>query len=329
MQKKIVREIAGNNQISEGPFNVLKGVYNGYYTIMNITPQQYIIMINATQGDLEPQYSISDYLGQMARGNDRIIQAFYANRSVTVLLKPVKLVKNIPGTITPVIQAITNFLRNNGYVTGCELCGNPINPDSYYAVNGHMHYYCDACCSQVGINLENRKDNISSGKNNVITGIIGAILGSLIAGVLWIIVAMLGYIIGWVGFITVILAIGGYKKFGGRVNLLGAVICSVISLAVIYFSLTIVYSIDIHDVVTDKPEYYEYYMDESKNGEEITYFDTYKMFFVVLDDDSDYKADFYKDLAVSYVFTIIAGASYIISAYKEGTGKYTIKKMKN
>lgn len=161
----------------------------------------------------------------------------------------------------------------------------------------------------------------------MVTGIIGAILGSLIAGVLWIIVAMMGYIIGWVGFITVILAIGGYKKFGGRINMVGALICSVISLAVIYFSLTIVYSIDLHDYCTDDATLYIYYMDESKDEDEITYIDTYKMFFVVMDDDSDYRAEFYKDLAVSYIFTIIAGASYTINAYREGTGKYTIKKM--
>lgn len=71
-------------QMTEGPVNVIKGVYNGYYTIINITPKQYIIMINATPGEAEPQYPISDYLGQVARGNDKIIQAYYANRSVTV-----------------------------------------------------------------------------------------------------------------------------------------------------------------------------------------------------------------------------------------------------
>lgn len=86
---------------------------------------------------------------------------------------------------------------------------------------------------------------------NIVTGIVGAFVGVLIGVVLWVIIYQMGFIAGIAGFVMMICAFKGFELLGGRMNLVGAVICIVLVLVAVYFAHNISVAISIMQEMED------------------------------------------------------------------------------
>ena len=62
-------------------------------------------------------------------------------------------------------------------------------------------------------------------------------------------------------------------------------------------------------------------------GYNISFFDVYKKIPYLLKTSSEFSSDFYRNLFVGYLLTIVASVSTVISIYKANTGSFKIKKM--
>ena len=80
---------------------------------------------------------------------------------------------------------------------------------------------------------------------NMVTGIVGAFIGVLIGVVLWVIIYQMGFIAGIAGFVMMICAFKGFELLGGRINIVGAIICIAFVLIAVYFGHNISVAISI------------------------------------------------------------------------------------
>lgn len=69
--------------------------------------------------------------------------------------------------------------------------------------------------------------------SNRLFGIIGAVLGALAGTGVWIMVGFLGFIAGIAGYLIMQLTMGGYRKFSGKMDRTGVIICIVIGILTI------------------------------------------------------------------------------------------------
>lgn len=79
--------------------------------------------------------------------------------------------------------------------------------------------------------------------SNVVLGLVGALIGALIGAVLWIVIYQLGYLAGIAGAAIIGFSIKGYVILGRSIDMKGLILCAVLSLATIYFSHRVAFSI--------------------------------------------------------------------------------------
>lgn len=105
--------------------------------------------------------------------------------------------------------------------------------------------------SVAGANTYAGQGGLAEKPVNIVTGIVGAFVGVLIGVVLWVIIYQMGFIAGIAGFVMMICAFKGFELLGGRMNVVGAVICIVLVLLAVYFAHNISVAISIMQEMED------------------------------------------------------------------------------
>lgn len=142
--------------------------------------------------------------------------------------------------------------------------------------------------------------------SNIVTGVIGALVGSLLGVVFWIAIYHAGYIASIAGIAIIFCALKGYEILGGSLDKQGVIIASVISLIMVFVANHLAWT-------------FEVYMEMSKYqiiSSDMSFFDVLKNMsdFISL---ADSWKEYYSDLGVGYILTLIGGASMIIKKYKQ------------
>lgn len=136
-------------------------------------------------------------------------------------------------------------------------------------------------------------------ENNMFTGIIGAIIGSLVGLILWIIIYRLGYIAGIAGFVITIGAFKGYKKLGRSLNKSGTIVTVIIIIIMVWLSNRLACTISAYEALKDYYTFTECFTNLSKILEA-----------------SNLTSNYYTDLAVGYILTILCSYKTIAAAFK-------------
>ncbi len=148
-------------------------------------------------------------------------------------------------------------------------------------------------------------------KSNIIGGIVGSLIGALIGSIIWIIIYQLGYIAAVGGLAIAICSIKGYELFGGKLNLTGIIITSIITIMLVYLAQHVSLGIDIYNA------YKEF---------DITIFDAIRSVPEFLAEESIMRP-FFTDLIVGYILTLIGSVSYISRAYKQSNYKIDVQEI--
>ncbi len=138
--------------------------------------------------------------------------------------------------------------------------------------------------------------------SNVLLGIVGAILGAFLGGILWVIVGRLGFIAGLAGYVMMLLAISGYRRFSGFLDKKGQIISVIIALLMIYAANYAYYLIDII-----KYAYNNSYTFSNIREAILSLPKTLKA--------AEVWGDFIKDLAIGYALSIWASVSLLRSIF--------------
>ncbi|MGL5354727.1 MAG: hypothetical protein ACRDA5_15650, partial [Clostridium sp.] len=203
-------------------------------------------------------------------------------------------------TFTNIIDDVVAFAEANALNSCCEICKLNLSKN-LHDVNNTLYLMCDSC----NINLQNStlksyEKDISG--SNIITGTIGALLGSLVGVALWVIVFQLGYIASICGMIIAICAMKGFQLFGGKLNKSGIIITLIITIAMVYLSNYLSYSIDVYNAF--------------KATEDITVFDAIRNLGNLFAEFPDLKSEFNKNLLMGYGFTLLGTFSIFKNALK-------------
>lgn len=211
------------------------------------------------------------------------------------------------------VDRIIDVLREEGCVSGCELCGNGYSV-SPYNVNNMPVFLCSECEAGVERDMEQAKDEILSRKSNLLLGVIGAVAASVIGVALWVLIYQLGYIAGIAGAAIMLLAFWGYRKLGHALDTKGVLISFAVGLVMVFVASHISWTIEAMKAYS---EYYDINMD---------FFYMYKRLFSILE-RLDIVSNFVTELAMGYGLSLLVALPTVISAFKESRGSGKIKKL--
>lgn len=138
--------------------------------------------------------------------------------------------------------------------------------------------------------------------SNVVTGIIGAIIGSIIGVALWIAIYHLGYIASIAGVAIIFCAMKGYELLGRSLDKKGVIIVSLISLFMVFAANHLAWTTEV-------------YLELKEYGE-VNFVEILKGMFDFIS-RADIWGEYFSDLGMGYVLTLIGGVSMIIKKYKQ------------
>lgn len=212
-------------------------------------------------------------------------------------------------TMMLVLDRLTGYLQQNQYIDSCTMCETETHIH-WYDLNGQVYHMCDSCYQRMLDSLETNKQLQKNKRSNIFTGIIGALLGSLIGVVLWVIVGQMNYIVAAVGLVMAICTLKGYELFGGKINVPGIIICSVILIVMLFFANVADFAVYNYSYMS---EYYGFTFLQN-----LQFFFLYFLEFPISD-----VPEFYSNLAIGYIFTIIAAVPTMLGQFRAKSGIYT------
>lgn len=153
-------------------------------------------------------------------------------RLVTMRIKnSLKVTRHLRETLPPLLDGLTDLLRQGGFVNVCQACG-AAGETRGCAANGRYLQLCPACLAQ----MQQQAATAPEKPENPLAGAVGALLGSLAGAVCIVLLSQLGYVAALSGLVMGVCAIKGYEMLGGRLSGKGAAISVVLMLFMTYFA---------------------------------------------------------------------------------------------
>lgn len=289
----------------------LAGSYRGYYIVINFQQPHYIVNVHATTPNETCLSELQMFLSQQQKEIKLLAKTEMRKNSIFMFVATPNLLKNLPKVLNDVVEPLLTKLDSMGCTSGCANCGDTNAQLSQYGINGTYHYICDACAQQIEESLQEQQANKRMQKSQFVPGLVGAFLGALLGAILWVLIYKLGYIAGIAGAVTAICAFKGYEMFGKHLDKKGVLSSIVIVILVIFFANKIAWCWEAYDAL----KMYEY-----------TFSDIYRSLGEILE-ASELTANYFSDLIIGYVLTILCSLGTIIRTYKNSVGSYSIKKM--
>lgn len=254
MYYKKMKAYAQSNGLSlDDAGKIAYGTINGVFVAIRQDPATaacHMVQLWLKPGDREPVPSIAQYVEQCRSKYKYLSSVGYDGRKVTAQFHGMgfKWGSEYVPAVESFIKDITAYASANQLIPCCEQCGEK-GELALYAIDEVDHIFCDSCYAGISGNISRKTEEIkSAGNGNIAGGIIGAILGAMIGVVLWVLIYQLGYISALVGAAMVFCAFQGYKLLGGRLNLVGIIVCCVISILMLLVAEYITLGVEVYKV---------------------------------------------------------------------------------
>ena len=285
--------------------NSLYGSYRGYN--ISITSINYVYFIDfpvklTTELELN---KMNSFLHDLTTEFKKLNYASYKTSSIQLQYTPKYKKYRNPEILLSILNKIIDFSIMNNLATGCSSCGEEIETTPFLLGSSIINC-CKNCQLEIRNSITEQQNNFQSKSNNIVGGLVGGFLGALIGSIVWIGVYQMNYIASIAGLAIAICCIKGYQLFGGKLNLSGVIITSIITIIMVYFANHISLAIDIYSEF--KMDYY------------ITFFDALKSVPDFLQEPS-IREPFIEDLLVGYFLTAVGSFSYIKKSYTESNYK--------
>lgn len=301
--------LSDSGSLTRNPYMVC-GHYKGYYVTVHMN-QGFLVRINYKLADNADVNGFKNrmygVLNQLKVAEKKVSQTNVGDHVIEVKLMPANLAKNTITTVDSVVNHLIGFLQTEGVGTGCQLCGAEFDVSSYN-VNGAPHFLCSACAQQSLNQLEAERQVRSSEKSILPLGIIGALIGSLPGVAFWIIVQQGRWIAGVLGAIIFMGAMKGYGMLGKNVDRKGVVICTLITIVMIFLANDIGLRLSL-------------VINEGMSFEQVN-----RKWSFLMENEHN-KSVYLQNLLIGYFLSAMCMIGSIKQSFRNAGGSYTMKKM--
>ncbi len=164
---------------------------------------------------------------------EKILTLQQKGNLIQLSLKVITNPQTLAAAVSENLNRLVALLSSKGYVNVCQGCGTPQETRGYI-MNGSRVFLCPDCYSSKYRAIMEAGQEKAARKSNVIGGIAGAFLGSLIGAACIILISQLGFVAAISGIVMAAATVKGYELLGGKMNVTGVVICSLIMIAMVY-----------------------------------------------------------------------------------------------
>ena len=312
MKDKLLLDIANSTNLNFiANENALVGLHNGYNITINSSPYTYYITFPVKLTSEVGLDNMNAFLHGLTTEFKKLNYASYNASSIELHYTPKYRKYRKPEIILSIINKLIDFSITNNLVTCCASCGEETELKPFL-FNNIILPCCTNCQLEINNKIAEQQNAFQHKSNNIIGGIVGGFIGALLGSVVWIGIAQMNYIAAIAGLAISICCIKGYQMFGGKLNLSGIVITSIITIIMVYLANHISLAIDI---------YSEYKIDY-----DINFFDALRAVPDFLREPLVRKS-FIENLLIGYLFTAAASFSYIKKAYLEANNKIKFKEI--
>lgn len=222
--------------------------------------------------------------------------------SISVTLKQAKPDK-LQQQLGEVLSAVTAFLRRNGFIPCCNLCGQETEVAAFRSGGTIMHL-CPECEVKMQGQLSIDAQKQEQKKENIVGGIVGAFLGSLLGVLCIIVLSRLGYVAALSGAIMAVGVLKGYEMLGGKLTKKGIVISCVIMLVMTY--------------IGDKLDWAIVLLTEGGGADAgFNLFECYRLIPLMISEGVIEMTSFVADLVLIYLFLLLGAVPAILSKVRE------------
>lgn len=283
----------------------LYGVYRGYTISINNVNSIYTIDLPLKITDNSQIDKLNLFLIDLKKQFKKLNYASYKDFTIRLQYSPQYRKYMKADILISILNELIDFATLNSLNTCCEFCGEEkrLSP---FLVNYSIVPSCKDCQLEIKNTISENENNFKAKKNNIVGGIVGGLLGALLGSILWIVIYQMNYITSIAGLVIAICCIKGYQLFGGKLNISGIIITSLITLFMVYFANHMSLAITIYS------EFKSYY--------DITFFDALRSVpsFLL---EPEVRSPFIQDLLVGYFLTILGSVYYIRKAYTDANYK--------
>ncbi|MCW6661482.1 hypothetical protein NHG28_04490 [Aerococcaceae bacterium NML201209] len=291
------------------------GQVEGYYTIFrfeqNIRTLKWFIGINPTERTTTELTQLTDQLSNL----EEVEAAGIIDATVVITTKLPKRMDEAEYTLRQISQVAYPFLKANHYETGCFMNGINDGTVKLTQFDDKFAYYSEAGYQQAITELEGKKTEYDERPHNLLLGLIGAIPGILLGSFLWGLISYLGYYAWWAASIGGIAAPYGYRKLGGKITILGAVLIELLLVA--------------GAIAANIIEYAVHFYNELKYAYDVTFLEVLKETPSIIIEEPSIRDVFLKDLFIGVFIGAVVGTFAIVNMYKEDRGSYTAKRFED
>jgi hypothetical protein len=306
MKDKLLLSLAESTNLNSiNKQDVLFGNYRGYNISINSINYVYYIDFPIKLTSEFGEDKLNSFLHDLTTEFKKLNYAAYKPSSIQLQYTPQYKKHRNPEIVLSILNKLIDFAIMNNLVTCCSSCGEGIEVTPFL-LGSTVIPCCKNCQLEIKNTIAEQQNNVQNKGNNVVGGIVGGFIGALLGSVLWIIIYQMNYIAAIAGLAIAVCCIKGYQMLGGKLNLLGVIITSIITILMVYLANHFSLAIDIYSEF--KMDYY------------ITFFDALKAVPDFLEEPSIREA-FMKDLLIGYLLTAIGSFSYIKKAYREANYK--------
>ncbi|WP_142414155.1 hypothetical protein [Hathewaya massiliensis] len=285
--------------------DTLFGTYRGYNVTINSNNYIYYIDFPLKLSAEFELNKVNSFLHELTTEFKKLNYATYKNSSIQLQYAANYRKYRKPEILLSILDKIIDFAITNNLVTCCSYCGEEAEVTPFLIGNTIM-----GCCKNCQLEIKNtiaqEQSNFQKQSNNIVGGIVGGFIGALLGSVIWIIIAQMNYIAAIAGLAIAVCCIKGYQMFGGKLNLLGVIITSLITIIMVYLANHISLAIDIYS--------------ELKMDYPISFFDALKFVPKALEEPSIQRS-FISNLVIGYLLTFVGSCSNIIHAYRQANYK--------
>ena len=311
LSEKLRRQLLDGNMTDHNQY--ISGTCKGFYVTINTTKNgMFNLKISAHSENDPGNAALRDFVESRTSAAKQIQSVSVTNNHVALVMTRTALAKKIPAHVNEAVMPIIQYLANNYYESGCMRCGTQSAQIDCYDINGEHHYLCGDCVGKVEEELMERQQDILSNKSKLIPGIVGALLGSLLGCVVYFLIWQLGYIAAVAGLVTAVCAFKGYEMLGGALDKKGVFVSVIVVILATFFANQLVWAYDAYSVFKE---------------EGVTFFECYRAIGPLIT-ELDLTREYYGNLAVAYLMTILGSIGLIINAFKSSSGSYKVKKVK-
>lgn len=283
----------------------LFGSYRGYNISINSINYIYYINLPIKITNENEVNKINSFLNDLTKEFKKLNYASYKPCSIQLQYNPGYKKNKHSEIILSILNKLIDFSIINNLVTGCSSCGENTEV-SPFLLGDTVIPCCKNCQLEIKNVIGENQNNVKNVSNNIFGGIVGGFIGALLGSIVWILIYQMNYIASIAGLAIAICCIKGYQLLGGKLNISGVVITSIITVIMVYLANHFSLAIDIYS------QFKSYY--------EITFFDALRSVPDLLS-EPDHRSEYMKNLLIGYLLTFIGSASYIQKSYKDANFK--------